>query len=156
MFNAQPDLLRGLPQDDAARVLALGSRMVVSNGAELFHMGEEAESLYLVTRGHIKLTLPMQVRGQEGNVLVEERTGGQTVGWSALIPPHRFTLTATAAIDSEVLAIRREALRQCFAASPGIGAAVSLNLATVIGERLQVFQAMWVREMQRVVELSCV
>ena len=155
MFNAQPDLLRGLPQDDAARVLALGSRMVVSNGAELFHMGEEAESLYLVTRGHIKLTLPMQVRGQEGNVLVEERTSGQTVGWSALIPPHQFTLTATAAIDSEVLAIRREVLRQCFADSPKIGAAVSLNLATVIGERLQVFQAMWVREMQRVVELSC-
>jgi hypothetical protein len=28
-----------------------------------------------------------------------------------------------------------------------------MNLASVIGQRLQVFQAMWLREMQRVVEL---
>jgi len=154
-MNPQPDLLQGLPRDQADRVLALGSRIFLNSGAELFHMGQEAERLYLITRGHIKLTLPMQVRGQEGNVLVEERTSGQTVGWSALIPPHRFTLTATAAIDSEVLAIGRDALRGCFSASPETAAAVAMNLATVIGGRLQVFQAMWVREMQRIVELSC-
>jgi hypothetical protein len=35
-----------------------------------------------------------------------------------------------------------------------VGYAVSLNLAAVIGERLQLFQAMWLREMQRTVE-SC-
>ncbi|MBS1856726.1 MAG: cyclic nucleotide-binding domain-containing protein [Acidobacteria bacterium] len=155
MLNAHPDLLNGLSEADAARVLALGRKMVLGNGAELFHMGQEAESLYVIMRGHMKLTLPMQVRGQEGNVLVEERTAGQTVGWSALIPPYRFTLTATAAVDSEILAISREALRGLFAAAPEIGAKVSLNLATVVGGRLQVFQAMWVREMQRVVELRC-
>jgi hypothetical protein len=27
------------------------------------------------------------------------------------------------------------------------------NVASVVGQRLQVFQAMWLREMQRVVEL---
>jgi CRP-like cAMP-binding protein len=155
MFNGQPDLLRGLSPEDAGRVLALGSPLVLENGAELFHMGQDATTLYLITRGHIKLTLPMQVRGQEGNVLVEERTSGQTVGWSALIPPHRFTLTAAAAVDTEVLAIPREALRRCLAEWPAIAADLSLNLATVIGERLQVFQTMWVREMQRVVELRC-
>jgi hypothetical protein len=30
---------------------------------------------------------------------------------------------------------------------------VSLNLASVIGQRLQLFQTMWLREMQRTVEL---
>ncbi len=155
MLNARPDLLHGLAEADAARVLALGKKLVLGNGAELFHMGQNAESLYMILRGHIKLTLPMQVRGQEGNVLVEERTAGQTVGWSALIPPCRFTLTATATVDSEVLALSREGLRALFAAAPEIGCAVSLNLATVVGGRLQVFQAMWVREMQRLVELRC-
>jgi hypothetical protein len=32
---------------------------------------------------------------------------------------------------------------------------VSLNLAGVIGQRLQLFQAMWLREIQRVVEVRC-
>ena len=42
-----------------------------------------------------------------------------------------------------------------FAAHPDTGYAVSLNLASVIGERLQLFQAMWLREIQRMVELRC-
>ena len=39
------------------------------------------------------------------------------------------------------------------AARPDIGYRVALNVAAVIGRRLQVLQAMWLREMQRVVEL---
>jgi hypothetical protein len=39
------------------------------------------------------------------------------------------------------------------AAHPDIGYRVALNVAAVIGRRLQVLQAMWLREMQRVVEL---
>ena len=97
------------------------SRIVLTNGAELFHLGEVADSIYLISSGRLRLTLPMQVRGQEGNVLVEERSTGQTVGWSALIPPYRFTLTATAALETEVIAIDREALRKCFAESRDCG-----------------------------------
>jgi hypothetical protein len=33
-----------------------------------------------------------------------------------------------------------------------VGYAVTRNLAAVIGQRLQVFQAMWLREMQRVID----
>jgi len=77
------------------------------------------------------------------------------VGWSALIPPYRFTLTATAPLETEVLALSREALREHFEAHPALGYAVSLNLASVIGQRLQLFQTMWLRGMQRMVELRC-
>jgi hypothetical protein len=86
---------------------------------------------------------------------VEERVPGQTVGWSALIPPYRFTLTATAPLETEVLAFSRDALREHFAARPLTGYTVSNNLASVIGERLQLFQTMWVREIQRMVEARC-
>jgi len=153
MLNA--DLLNGLAPEDAEAVLALGERVVLTTGAELFHLGNLAHSIYVVARGRLRLTLPMQVRRQEEDVLVEERSGGQTVGWSALIRPYRFTLTATAALETEVIAIQREALMSYFAAHPEIGYAVSINLASVIGNRLQVFQAMWVREIQRMVELRC-
>lgn len=149
------DLLQGLPEEEAGRVLALGKRIVLSTGAELFHLGDSAESIYLVRRGRLRLTLPMQVRGRDEDVMVEERSGGQTVGWSALIPPYRFTLTATAPLETEVIALSREALNQYFAAHPETGYTVSFNVSCIIGQRLQVFQAMWVREIQRMVELRC-
>jgi len=153
MVNA--DLLKGLAKDEAAAVLGLGKRMVLNTGAELFRLGDAADSIYLVTRGRLRLTLPMQVYSRQEDVLVEERATGQTVGWSALIPPYRYTLTATAALDTEAIGLRRDALKDYFAAHPGTGYVVSLNLSTVIGQRLQLFQAMWLREVQRMVEMRC-
>lgn len=153
MVNA--DLLQGLAAEEAERVLALGRRLVLTRGAELFHLGDVAESIYVVARGQLRLTLPMQVRNRDEDVMVEERSSGQTVGWSGLIPPYRFTLTATAPLETEVIVLPREALNRYFAANPETGYAVSLNLSSVIGQRLQLFQAMWLREIQRMVELRC-
>jgi CRP-like cAMP-binding protein len=155
MSNGEADLLQGLSQIEAAAILALGSKRSVSSGEELFGLGAPAQSLFLIRRGRIKLTLPMQVRGREEDVMVEERAAGETVGWSALIPPHRFTLKATALLDTEVIALPGHALREYFNAHAATGCVVSLNLAAVVGQRLQVFQAMWLREMQRMVELRC-
>jgi CRP-like cAMP-binding protein len=152
---ADIDLFKGLAPDEAERVLALGERVVTTTGAELFHLGDAAESIYLVVRGRLRLTLPMQVRSHEEDILVEERSSGQTVGWSALIPPYRFTLTASAPLETEVIALSREALKGYFAAHPDTGYAISLNLSCVIGHRLQLFQAMWLREIQRMVEMRC-
>jgi len=154
MTRARPDLLAGLAEEDAERVLALGSRAPLSAGAVLFNLGDAADSLFVVERGRLALTLPMEVRGKEQDVLIEERGAAQTLGWSALVPPHRFTLKATALVDSEVVALPRIALSEHLSAHPAVGYLVARNVSAVVGQRLSVFQTMWLREMQRVVELS--
>lgn len=155
MINSNPELLDRLTADQVRRTLALGSRITIAAGSELFHLGSDADRVFIVERGRILLTLPMNVRGREQNVVVEERVPGQTVGWSALIPPYRFTLSATAPLETEVVALSREALAELFAADPDVGCAVAFNLAVVIGQRLVLFQTMWLREMQRTLELRC-
>lgn len=155
MAERQPDLLQGLAAADAAAVLALGSRVPLAEGTTLFRLGSEASSLYVVERGRVTLTLPMHVGGRDQDVLVEERLPGQMLGWSALIPPHRFTLNATAPLATDVLALPRQALLDHFGQHPEVGYTVLTNLAGIIGHRLQVLQAMWLREMQRVIELRC-
>jgi len=154
MATGRPDLLEGLTDEEAAQVAALGSRIELSAGEVLFKLGDPAQSQYVVEQGRIVLTLPMRVRGGEQDALIEERGPGQALGWSALVPPHRFTLKAAAAVDAAVLALPREALLAHFEARPEVGYRVARNVAAVVGQRLQVFQAMWLREMQRVVELT--
>jgi len=151
MPTPQTDLLKGLTEDEATAVMALGTTITVPAGETLFHLGEPADRVFLVSRGRITLTLPMQIRGTEEDVLVEERLAGETLGWSGLIPPHRFTLKATAPVDCRLLAFPRESLLGHFAAHPAVGYVVTRNVAAVIGHRLGVFQAMWLREMQRAV-----
>ncbi len=155
MSDQLPDLLRGLTPQDAADVMALGARRTLAGGAVLFDIGADATHLFLVERGRINLTMPIQVGERREDVKVEERGPGQMMGWSALIPPHRFTLKASAPFDTELISLPRQALVNHFAAQPSIGHIVITNLATVIGQRLQVLQAMWLREMQRVIEMRC-
>jgi CRP-like cAMP-binding protein len=154
VVSAAVDVLLGIGAEEAERVLALASRVRLSAGQVLFSLGDAAESLFVVERGRIALTLPMKVRDREQDVLIEERSPGQGLGWSALVPPHRFTLKASAAVDSEVLGLPRAALFAHFDAHPEVGYAVTRNLSSVIGHRLQVMQTMWLREVQRVVEIS--
>ncbi len=151
------ELLNGLSSAEAEQVLELGTKLLIPCGTSLFRLGDAADRLFLTERGRIKLTLPMQVRGREEDVFVEERAPGQTVGWSALIPPYRFTLTAAASLhEAVVIALPREALLGYFAANPAAGYKIALNLAVVIGHRLQLFQTMWLREMQRTLEARSV
>jgi CRP-like cAMP-binding protein len=152
MANGTPELLKGLPDEEAARIVGLGHPIRLTAGEVLFDLGAPADSIYVIHQGRIALTLPMQVGGRQQDVMVEERTPGQTVGWSALIAPHRFTLKATALLETQVLALARQALFDHFAARPTSGYALISNVSTIVGHRLQVFQAMWLREVQRVVE----
>ncbi len=148
------ELLKGLEADEADAIVALGARLTLPAGSVLFTLGGEADSAYAIESGRVSLTLPMQVGGREQDVLVEERTAGETVGWSALVPPHRFTLTAKTLIDSEVIAFSRAALLGHFASHPSVGLVVTRNISAVMGQRLQVLQAMWLREIQRVVHMT--
>jgi CRP-like cAMP-binding protein len=148
------ELLNGLSSAEVEQVLEFGTKLIVPSGTSLFRLGDPADRLFLTERGRIRLTLPMRVRDREEDIFVEESSPGQTVGWSALIPPYRFTLTATAALrEAEVIALPREALREYFAANPAAGYKIALNLSVVIGHRLQLFQTMWLREIQRTVEV---
>ena len=152
MPKPQTELFRGLTEAEAEERLSRGHPGLGPERGEGARLGDEADRMFFVLRGRITLTLPMMIRGSEEDVLVEERAAGETLGWSGLIPPHRFTLNATAAVDSTLLVFPRAALLRHFAVHPDIAYTVVRNVGSVIGHRLQVFQTMWIREMQRSVE----
>jgi CRP-like cAMP-binding protein len=148
------DLFKDLDAGDLEAVLALGVPKKVMEGEVIFTLGEEAREAYLVRGGCVNLTLPIQVNGSRRDILVEERKEGQLLGWSGLVPPYRFTLQARAAEDTELLALPRSEVESLFSRKPELGYQVASNLARIIGQRLQVFQTMWVRAVQQGVARS--
>ena len=153
-MNRAPELFQGLSAGEAENVRALGALVQLAPGEVLFRLGGMADRLYVVERGLVELTLPMHVGDQTLDVPVEQREAGQGLGWSALIAPHRFTLTAKALVETVVLGLPREALQAYFDANPNVGLTVTRNVASIVGQRLQVIQTMWLREMQRVITLT--
>jgi CRP/FNR family cyclic AMP-dependent transcriptional regulator len=153
MLQHESDLLAGLSPDEASQVLVLGGSRALSPGEVIFQLGDEARDLYLVKKGRVELTLPMRVGGRQEDVPVEERMPAQMLGWSALVPPHRFTLKATATVETELLVIPREDLQRFLTSRPELGLMVMTNLAAIVGQRFQLFQTMWLRQVQRAVEM---
>ncbi len=145
-------LLAGVSAADIERVFALGQTIEVQEGDQLTAIGGQADRLYFVRRGRVRLTMPLNVRGDEREILIEEKGRGDAVGWSALVPPHHFTLNARASIDSELIEIPGEALLRFLSTNRDVGFTVVSNMAQMIGRRLLTVQTMWVRAMQRTVE----
>ena len=146
------DLFEALPPEEVDALLALASPTSLFNGEELFGLGDEATGVFLVVSGKVRLTLPLSVGERQVDVMVGERSAGHMVGWSGLIPPYRFTIKAAAVADTELLALARLSLLALFNEKPDVGYLVYSNLARIVGQRLQLFQTMWVREMQHVVK----
>lgn len=140
-----------LDEAEAAQLLAIARPRQCHKGECLFLLGDHADRLYVVLSGKVELTFPLSFGGVVQDVPVESKAPGSALGWSALVKPHRFTLSARAAESSELAAFLRQDLLRVFAENPRIGHAVMRHIAEVVGRRLLQVQALWARELQRAV-----
>lgn len=143
------ELFADLSRDQRREVAALAIPRACPGGARLFEAGDEARELYVVCRGQVELTFPLQVLGRPREIRFQVLEQGSTLAWSALVSPHRLTMSARAVGDAEVCAFPRQGLTRLFEADPVIGRVVITRLAQVIAARLVEFQALWVKEMER-------
>ena len=148
----QVELFRDLSSDGLRRVLAIGKGETLDAGQHLFLLGDDANELFVVLRGSLNLCLPIALHGSVKDITVESVGAGQALGWSALVKPYRFTLSARATEPSEVVGFARSDLQQLFQAESGIGYSVLTRVSEIMGIRLVTFQALWVRELQRALE----
>ena len=86
---------------------------------------------------------------------LKDQLKGDTLAWSALVPPFQLTLSARSAAASKLIELFPDDLRGLFDRQPRIGFVFMSNLAKVIGGRLQQVEAMLAREVQRAVRDRC-
>jgi CRP/FNR family transcriptional regulator, cyclic AMP receptor protein len=140
-----------LQDTEAERLLAVARSQQCHKGECLFLLGDHADRLYVVLKGKVELTFPLSFGGIVRDVPVESKTPGGALGWSALVKPHRFTLSARGVETSELATFPRQDLLRVFEADPRIGYVVMRHIAEVVGRRLLQVQALWARELQRAV-----
>ncbi len=143
------ELFAGFSEEDATLVAVLAREVNVRAGEVLFRLGDPAQVLYVLRRGRMELTFPLMVMGEQRETRFQSMEPGKTLAWSALVPPHRLTLSARATTDAALLGFDRDDLQRLLQAHPSIGRIVMSNLAGVIATRLHEVMALWVREVQR-------
>lgn len=146
---AVSELFAGLPAAASRELEALGRRWTVAAGESLFRLGDDARELHVIRRGRVELTFPLAVMGETKETRFQSLEAGRTLAWSALVPPHRLTMSARASTDAELLSFPREPVLAHLAARPEVGFVVMSNLSRVVANRLHEVLALWLREVQR-------
>lgn len=148
----QAELFEELSDEGLRRACAIASQRTMRAGEYLFLLGDDANDFFVVTRGNVDLCFPMPLRGQVKDIPVESVGVGNALGWSALVKPYRFTLSARATEPSELISFPRRSLLELFDSDPQTGRAFFMKISELVGIRLVTFQALWVRELQRLAE----
>lgn len=136
-----PELLRrfklfaGLPPEVFADIAQFCEEHILETDTYLFQQKAPAEELYLVLEGTADLLMDMDEKGTS-RTEIETVVVGEVVGWSALIEPHVYQLSAVATSHLKVIVIDATKLRDYFSNKPEWGYLLMMRLAQVIGERL--------------------
>jgi CRP-like cAMP-binding protein len=101
-------VLEGVPPEDLRRFLAMARRRTFDRDQIVFHHGDAADALHLITKGRFALRV-VSPRGQSAMLAV--RGPGETFGEFALLEGARRTVTVSALETGETLAIGGDAFR---------------------------------------------
>ena len=115
------ELLSGLNDEELSSIAIICSRMRLAEGDRLFLEGQAAERIYIVTDGRIALHKSLgdhRTLSQRGAATIAFCCPDEIVGWSALVEPYRYTLSATAWEQSQLLVVRASLLRRAMELNP--------------------------------------
>ena len=132
------ELFEGLEISHLEKVSPLCRGGSYKQGAIIFHEGDKAEELYILTNGQICLEIELRPVPDRPAIptCLEVVSKGDCFGWSALVEPYTYTLSARCLSNCTVLAIKGDMLRKAMADDPILGYQVMTKFSQVIASRL--------------------
>ncbi len=108
---------------------------------KLFSEGDEASSLWIVKEGRVDLRFDLPDRATSTKNTISSLSEFMTFGWSSLVAPHKYRLSAYCATNScKVIQIDREEMLALFKQDSKTGYQVMSNLVEIIGKRFRQLQ----------------
>jgi CRP/FNR family cyclic AMP-dependent transcriptional regulator len=132
-LRAQP-LLDGLSDWQLERLAAHGNRSMFHAGRRIFNEGEPAEHLWLIVDGKVVVDTDT---AEHGHAVVDTLGPGAMLGWSWLLPPHRWHFGAVAVETTQTVELDGSAVRELCHNDPMLGYQLALAVIHVVTDRLQ-------------------
>jgi CRP-like cAMP-binding protein len=128
-------LFNRLSDSQLESVLAISQEKSIQKGQWLFREDEEAQYFYLIKEGAIELVTMVDENIEIPIAMVRAKNG--CIGIAALVPPFRYSLSARATQDSNLLVFKRENIETLKQEDPGLVCIMMNNLAQKLLERLK-------------------
>ena len=128
-------LFKGLAPDEVDAFLRRCEEKTYKDGNKLFSEQGEATMLYLIVEGGIDLLFEMPQR-ENADTTIASLKLGETVGWSAIVPPYQYRLSGYCRGNTKLLEIDQETLHVLFQTNYHLAYIFMRNIAVLAGERV--------------------
>lgn len=133
-YLAEHPFFTGLGPDALATVAACARNVHVQPGDVLLRTGDPADAFYAIRHGRVAIELRTPAGGP---VVLDSAHDGDIVGWSWLVPPHRWKFDARATEPTSAVMFDGACLRGKCEQDPVLGYHLLLRVAQVMDRRLQ-------------------
>ena len=125
--------MSGLEAKHIEKLMKHATQATFEAGTYVFHESEPANSFYLIRSGRIHIELS----AEHGTVLVQSVGPGDFIGWSWLLPPHKWRFDAHVVERSELIVLNGQELRDELEEDHELGYRLMLKFIEVIAQRLE-------------------
>ena len=127
-------LLAGLSHDQRAAIAKIAHHEDYAPGTRLFDEGQPADRCWVVTSGRAVVETDIPGRGR---TVVQSVGPGELLGWSWMMPPHRWHFSAGVTVPTGAVVVDAVELRKLADADPVLGYQLSRILLDALLTRLQ-------------------
>lgn len=131
---AKFDLLRGLSDDEIARIEGIVTRRVFQAGEFVFRADSEGHELMLIGRGEVRVSLPNRAGGA---IHLASFSRGQFFGEMSFLDGRAHSADVCATRETELLVLDRRQFARVAADDARMGVSVMRGLALAIADRLR-------------------
>jgi NADP-reducing hydrogenase subunit HndB len=140
-FLRSVEVFKGLDDSQLSGFKDHCREMEFRQNEKLFSEGDDAACLWIVAEGRVDLRFDLPDRSTSTKNTISSIAQFKTFGWSSLVAPHKYRLSAYCATQScKVVQIEREQLAELFKQDSKTGYLVMSNLVEIIGQRFRQLQ----------------
>jgi CRP-like cAMP-binding protein len=125
---------RGMRDEQLDLIAGCASNVRFKAGEPLFLEGGEANQFFIIREGKVALEVHT---GTEHPIVIQTVGSGEVLGWSWLIPPHRWRFDARALEGTRAFALDGACLRRKCEEDHDLGFELLKRFSTTMAERLQ-------------------
>lgn len=141
-------LFEGIDSSALAKMAQHSELISAESGSLIFSKGDTATHLSFIVSGSVNLCIPIMILNGKTEIVLDTKHQGELIGWSAIIPPHEFTMSARVTAACELLRISANEMRSVCEQDNKIGYTIMSRIGTLIGSRLNRMEHMFAKELQ--------
>jgi len=115
-------------------IVGCASNVRFKEGDVILKEDQEADKFYLIRVGMVAIDI---VASKYRHITIQTIHEGDILGWSWLIPPHRYRFNARAVEDTRAIALDGKCLREKCEENHDLGYELLKRLASVFTQRLE-------------------